>query len=388
MKPTIKILGTRGIPANHGGFETFAEKLALYLTGRGWHVDVYCQDDGGESQYEEEWEGVNLVHIPVRSGGALASLEFDFKCALHALKNSNALILTLGYNTAFLSVLYRLFGRTHLMNMDGIEWKRSKWSLPYKIWFYINERLGCWLANHLIADHPEIKAHLATRVSAEKITMIPYGAEQVTKGDEGILAKWGLKPSEYAVLIARPEPENSILEIVQAFSARRRGVKLVVLGKYDAAMNEYHRKVLDAAGPEVVFTGAIYDKQMVDALRHFCVFYVHGHQVGGTNPSLVEALGAGSAVVAHDTCFNRWVAGEGGTYFSSVEHCERAIEGLLASPDQLGVRRQASVERFSDAFKWEFILGEYEQLIMRWHKSFDQKPAEPAQEQGNYAASP
>jgi len=207
-------------------------------------------------------------------------------------------VLTLGYNTAVFCLAYRLKGIANLINMDGIEWRRQKWSTLERVWLYFNERAGCWLGNHLIADHPEIKAHLATRVANSKITMIPYGADRIDNADSGVLAQYGLQPGGYAMVIARPEPENSILEIVAAFSRKPRGMRLVVLGRYDLEM-PYHKQVMDAASAEVMFPGAIYDKATVSALRFHSALYAHGHQVGGTNPSLVEAMGAGSAVLAH-----------------------------------------------------------------------------------------
>ena len=170
---------------------------------------------------------------------------------------------------------------------------------PYANWLYLNERAGCWLGNHLIADHPEIKAHLTTRVADAKITMIPYGADRIDNPDSGVLAQYGLQPGGYAMVIARPEPENSILETVAAFSRKPRGMKLVVLGQYDPQKMLYHKQVRDAASDEVLFPGAIYEKATVSALRFHSAIYAHGHQVGGTNPSLVEAMGAGSAVLAH-----------------------------------------------------------------------------------------
>ena len=186
-----------------------------------------------------------------------------------------------------------------VINMDGVEWRRQKWGGVAKAWFWINDWAGCWLGNHLVADHPEIKKHLATRVSASKITMIPYGSDRVDAADHSLIAPYGLTPDSYAILIARAEPENSILEVVRAWSRQPRGCKLVVLGRYFPD-HVYQRAVQAAASEEVTFPGAIYEKPVVQALRFHARFYVHGHQVGGTNPSLVEALGAGNAVLAHD----------------------------------------------------------------------------------------
>ncbi len=362
---TIRILGTRGVPAAHGGFETFAEYLALYLVKNGWQVTVYCQDDEAGPVFEDDWEGVHRVHIPETRQGPLGTIIFDWKSTLHA-SGQKDLILTLGYNTALFCVLYRLKGLTNLINMDGIEWKRAKWSLPIKAWFWLNERLGCWLGNHLVADNPAIKTHLATRVPSGKITMIPYGAKKVEGADITALANYNLDALKFVTIVARPEPENSILEMVRAFSRKQRGVKLVVLGKYSAS-HAYQKEVMDAASSEVIFPGAVYDKAIMESLRFYSLLYLHGHQVGGTNPSLLEALGAGNPVLAHDNQFNRWVAGEGARYFSDEESCSKELDVILGDSEVRDRMAVYSRSRYEDAFTWDKVLGEYEALLAEWH---------------------
>jgi glycosyltransferase involved in cell wall biosynthesis len=363
---SVLILGTRGIPAMHGGFETFAEQLALFLVKRGWHVTVYCQIDGKGDISQESWHGIDLVKIPVSVPGAAGTMLFDLISTLDSLKRPG-LPLVLGYNTAILGALFRLTGRAQVINMDGIEWKRAKWGKLAKAWFYLNERLGCWIGNHLIADHPEIARHLSTRVSPQKITMIPYGAYRVTTGDESILADLQLQKRQYSLVVARAEPENSILEIVTAFCrADVRDHKLVVLGNYEPSTNTYHRKVLDAANGSVVFPKAIYDKEKVAALRLNCSIYFHGHTVGGTNPALVEALGAGCAVVAHDNAFNRWVAGKDSAFFTTSEQCESTIRRLLSDKTALSAMRQSSLSRYTETFEWDHVLAQYEKLLAQY----------------------
>jgi len=362
----LAILGSRGIPAQHGGFETFAESLSLYLVNRGWEVTVYCQQDGpdGPPTYDE-WRGVKRVTIPVSRAGAPGTIIFDWRSTLHAAKNLNSLLLTLGYNTAAFCLLYRLKGRRNLINMDGLEWKREKWRFHERAWFWLNEWCGCWFGNHLIADHPEIKNHLTTRTSPDKITMIPYGAAELTTAATAPLDALGLTPGRYITVIARPEPENSILDIVRAFSRQPRDLKLVVLGHYSVD-RPYPRQVLNAASADVLFPGAIYDKTVVEALRVHNRFYIHGHRVGGTNPSLVEALGAGSAVLAHDNRFNRWVAGSGAQYFSNEETCAQHFDRLLSDDAEIDRMRTASRQRFQEAFTWENVLTQYERLLLEW----------------------
>jgi len=183
-----------------------------------------------------------------------------------------------------------------------------------------------------------------------------------------LLAPYGLVPGQFATVIARPEPENSILEIVKGFSSRKRGMQLAVLGNYDPG-NTYHCAVRAAAGPEVRFLGAIYDKAVVRSLRCHSAFYVHGHQVGGTNPSLVEAMGAGNAVIAHDNKFNRWVVGEGARYFQSETDLDAVLTTLLAHPEQLQAMRAKSSGRFKAEFTWDRILDQYEKLLTRQRPS-------------------
>jgi len=148
----LNILGIRGIPANHGGFETFAEAYSLYLVDRGWDITVYCQEEGKGKVYESIWNNINRVHIPVSKEGPLGTIIFDFKCVIHSLKKPG-LILSLGYNTAIFNILFPLFKRPNIINMDGIEWKRGKWGKLAKLWFRINEWIGCKVGDHLIADN-------------------------------------------------------------------------------------------------------------------------------------------------------------------------------------------------------------------------------------------
>ncbi len=360
----LQICGIRGIPAKHGGFETFAERLALYLAQREWEVIVYCQVEATQPAREYMWNDIYLVDVPVRGSGPLSTILFDLKCVFRSLKRRST-VLTLGYNTAVFSLLYRLSGLQNIINMDGLEWQREKWKLPARIWLYLNERAGCWVGNHLIADHPSIEDHLSTRVSRNKITMIPYGADFVDNAPVSVIQDFGLESNGFSLVIARPEPENLILEIVKAFSSRKRGSKLVVLGEFDIRNNKYHRQVLDAASEEVVFLGAIYDKTIVTALRYHTRLYIHGHTVGGTNPSLVEAMGAGSPVLAHDNRFNRWVAGDSQRYFSNEESCDRELTALLSDREQLDMMAESARQRYRQNFTWEQVLQQYEQLLLK-----------------------
>lgn len=360
----LHILGTRGVPAKHGGFETFAEQFALYMVSRGHHVTVYCQAAGHEPAFQDVWEGVHRVGLP-ESEGPKGTIRFDFRSAWAASRKPNATLLTLGYNTAVFSLLHRFRHERHFMNMDGIEWRRQKWSLPQRLWLRMNEWCGAHWANHLIADHPAIKAHLSQLVNPNKITVIPYGADAITSADARLLEPFGLQPGQYYIVIARPEPENSILEMVEAYKLSPRKVPLVMLGNYRPTENEYHAKVLAAAkGANILFPGAIYETAVVIALRYYATAYLHGHQVGGTNPSLVEALAAGNAVIAHRNPFNEWVAGSSARFFSDVRELDELFTALESDAGEILAMKAGSRARHALCFRSELILNAYEQLLL------------------------
>lgn len=359
---TLRILGIRGVPAAHGGFETFAERLALHLVAAGWRVVVYCQAEGSGAPWQDRWAGVERVHIPVASGGPGGTMWFDWLAIRHAARD-RAPCLTLGYNTALFCTWLRLRRVPNVINMDGIEWRRDKWGAPARAWFWLNDWAGCWIGDRLVADNPGIADHLATRGVRARTVMIPYGADALSGLPVGPLERWSLRPGRYWMVVARPEPENSILEIVRAFSRRPRGLTLMVLGRLEPEHSAYHRAIVDAASSEVRFAGAVYEPEVVQALRFHAQGYIHGHRVGGTNPSLVEAMGAGNPVLAHDNVFNRWVAGETARYFGDEDACAAQLDDIVDRAETLAAMRAGIVARHARCFTWRQVLSEYEALL-------------------------
>lgn len=361
--PTLLILGTRGIPAAHGGFETFAERLALHLASRGWQVGVYCQAEVERVRNRvstRAWKGITLITVEVALRGPAATLAFDALCVKDAAARGGV-CLVLGYNGAAFLPYLRARGGRILTNMDGIEWRRPKWPLPVRAFFYVSEWIAAWSSQRLIADHPAIADHLARRRPREAIATIPYGGDPLPA--ELRPPPLGLEPGRYLVSIARIEPDNNILTLVEAFSRKPRGMRLVVLGTLKVG-NAYHRAVEDAAGLEVLMPGAIYDPEMVQSLRVHARAYLHGHTVGGTNPSLVEALWAGNAVIAHDNPFNRGTAGDGQFYFTDGDSCAAAIERALTDAGAVAAARAAARAQ-AERFRWDDVLAAYEDELRR-----------------------
>lgn len=363
---TVRILGTHGVPAGYGGFETAAENVARYLVGRGWRVVVYCQvaqtPDG--RIVEDTWNGIERVLVPISRDGWLGTSQFDLLTIRHAVAHRD-LCLTFGYNTAVFNVWQKLAGIPNVINMDGIEWSRSRWGKARQAILWTNERIACWIGDELIADHPEIETYLRTRAAARKITTITYGGPTVLHAPADVPRSYGLEPGRYLTLIARPIPENSILELVQGFSARPRPVDLVVLGNYRPEEDAYHRAVVAAASEQVRFVGAVYEPERVQALRFHARGYLHGHTVGGTNPSLVEAMGAGNPVIAHDNPYNRWVAQSAALYFRTAAEVDDAVTRLAADDDLVARLGAAARSRHAEEFRWDHVAGQYEQLLLR-----------------------
>ncbi|WP_344203671.1 DUF1972 domain-containing protein [Pseudolysinimonas kribbensis] len=361
-RPTVRILGTHGVPAAYGGFETAAENVARHLVAHGWRVVVYCQARGRGPVVQDEWQGIELVTIPVPRDGWLGTSAFDWRSIRHAVRHRD-LTLTFGYNTAVFNISQRRRGLRNVINMDGIEWSRARWGFMKQAILYVNERIACWVGDRLIADHPEIERHLERKATRSKLVTITYGADQVVTASAEPVRRRGLEPGEYLTLICRPIPENSILELVRAFSARPRGLRLAILGDYLPQSDAYHRAVVDAASDEVVFLGSVYAPAEVAALRFHSVGYLHGHTVGGTNPSLVEALAAGNPVIAHDNVYNRWVAGDAALYFRDADDADERITSFLGDPDGRAALAASARRRHAEEFTWEHVAGQYEDLL-------------------------
>lgn len=376
MDRTVRILGTHGVPAGYGGFETAAEHVARHLVAQGWRVVVYCQLPGTGPIRTDVWEGIERVLVPIPTEGWLGTSRFDLVTILHAARHRD-LCLTFGYNTGVFNTIQRLRRIPNVINMDGIEWSRSRWGKARQAILWTNERIACWVGNHLIADHPEIETYLRTRAPARKISTITYGSYTVTDAPTQPVVDLGLEPGRYATLIARIIPENSILELIRGFSARPRGYRLAVLGSLQPD-DAYHRQIRAAASHEVAFLGPIYDLPTVSALRFHSVAYLHGHTVGGTNPSLVEALGAGNPVIAHDNPYNRWVAADAATYFRTEADVDEQVAAVLDDAERRRAMSEAARRRHASEFTWDHVAGQYEDLLLRFLPSTRRKAPVPS----------
>ena len=363
MAPTVRILGTHGVPAAYGGFETAAENVGLYLAQRGWDVVVYCQVPGEGPITTDGWNGMERVLIREQRDGWIGTSSFDLKSVRHAMRQhtTDTVWLTFGYNTGVFDVIPRLRRIPNVINMDGMEWTRKRWGVAKQGILLGNERIAGLVGNKLIADHPEIGRYLTRHFGRKRVITIAYGAHEVLEAPVEPLAGYGLSPQSYGIVVCRPIPENSVLEIVRAWSARPRGKQLMVVGPF-GDVDPYHVEVRAAASAEVMFPGAIFDQQRLGALRFHAAAYLHGHTVGGTNPSLVEAMATGNPVIAHDNVYNTWVAGPGNRYFTDDTDLSRTLD-VLDDPAALTAMGESSRARYRSEFTWERIGQQYEQAL-------------------------
>lgn len=356
----IAILGTRGIPNNYGGFEQFAEYLSVGLAERGHDVTVY-----NTSFHEYKADDFKKVRIckkysPEKLMGAPANFIYDFLCLKDALKKEFDIIYELGYHSNAPSY-YLLNKNTPVVitNMDGLEWKRSKWNLLTRKLIRRLERLAVNKSDYIISDNPAIRDYYKKEFERDSF-YIPYGANSVNQFDKKILSSYELIPDDYFLLIARLESENNIELILDGFRGSGDSRKFMVIGNKDTRYGRFLQRKY--SGTNIFFAGAIYDKSHLDSIRHFASLYFHGHSVGGTNPSLLEAMAAGSLISAHDNPFNRAILNENALFFINSRDIVNIIRDLNRF-DSKNLFISNNKKNIRDNYSWETIISDYEKLF-------------------------
>ena len=365
QKLRIGIMGTRGIPNRYGGFEQFATYLSVGLCQRGHDVFVYSS--GRHPYQEDQWNGVHIIHCldPEKSIGTAGQFIYDLNCINDARRRDFDVLLHLGYTSD--SVWHWRWPRhaINLVNIDGMEWMRSKYNKPTRLFLKWAEALAARHAQVLIADSPEMQQHFWNRYG-KKPVYIPYGAEIFTETDSSILHHYDLQPGQYFLLVSRMEPENNIEMILQGYLASGHPFPMQVVGNVHNRFGRY----LSGKYPmhEIKFRDSIYDQRVLNNLRHYSTRYFHGHSVGGTNPSLLEAMACGCSIAAHDNVFNKAVLQNGADYFSNEgEVCEIINHGNECDKE---IRREKNIQRIRTVYDLERNIEEYEQLMLQ---AFEEK---------------
>lgn len=360
QKLRIGILGTRGIPNHYGGFEQFAEYLSYGLSQRGHEVYVY--NSNRHPYQEREWNGVQIVHCsdPEYRLGTFGQFLYDLNCINDSRKRDFDVLLHLGYTSD--SIWHWRWPRqtVNMVNIDGMEWMRSKYNKPTRRFLKFAESLAAKNAHILIADSPQMQQHFWSSYG-KKPVYIPYGAEVFTQIDNSIPANYQLSPHQYYLLVARMEPENNVEMILRGYMESSQAYPLLVIGNVTNRFGKYLHNHFQHRG--IKFAGSIYDQHILNNLRYHSARYFHGHSVGGTNPSLLEAMACRCNIAAHNNVFNQTVLQNGADYFST----ENDVTGIINAPDNCPIaneRKQINIERIRTTYNIEKNIDDYERLML------------------------
>lgn len=363
----LAILGTRGIPANYGGFETFAEQLATRLAARGHDVTVYCRAGNVDPALDGTmWRGVRLVVLPAPRRKHLETVVHTWRSARHA--RTQGFEFALVCNSAnFLSLpVLRAAGVRTALAIDGIESERRKWGFLGRNVYRLAGVLGPRWTDVVIADCAVIEDWLRARGVAN-VAMIAYGATPPDVATTDALARLGVAPDGYVLYVSRLEPENNADVVIRGFVESGVSCPLVVVGDAPYA-DAYKAKLREiAAGSDrVVFAGAIYGRGY-DELRANASCYVQATDVGGTHPALLEAMAAGRAVIANDIPEHREVLGDAGWYYAKndPQDLARRLREVMAAPGSAAERAAhaaAAQRRVAEHYDWEQVVSAYERL--------------------------
>ncbi len=359
----LAILGTRGIPARYGGFETFAERLAEGLALHGFDVTVFCE--AGNAQKLDVFRGARLRHVFVPPLGPLKTIFYDAVSLWMARKDYDVVYM-LGYGAAPFCLIPRLYGAEVWLNPDGLEWARSKWPRMAKTYFRLMEWIALRAANRIIADADSIAESLEIRHrKLTSCTVIPYGCEVVENPPSAEpLSRWGLEAGRYYLVVCRLEPENHVLEILHGLQQSGSAMSLIVVGDHRAKTG-YVDRLLSVRDERIRMIGTVYDRALLSSLRYHAFAYLHGHSVGGTNPSLLEAMGCGNLIFAHDNVFNRETLGTCGFYFKDAAELARAMDRAEQEGEALADLREAALERARLRYRWPNVVSSYAALLNR-----------------------
>ncbi|MEO5564237.1 MAG: DUF1972 domain-containing protein, partial [Chitinophagaceae bacterium] len=315
MKLKIAILGTRGIPNHYGGYEQAVSFLAPALVKKGHSVTVY--NSHNHPYQESHWKGVEIIHCndPENKLGTAGQFIYDLNCIRDARKKEYDVIMLMGYTSS--SVWGKLYPKKPVIisNMDGLEWTRSKYSKPVRRFLHYAEKLAVRHSDFFIADSPGIQSYLQQAYHIDS-AYIPYGAVIYQKKDDEILKEFNVRSCKYYLIISRMEPENNVETILDGYTKSDSVLKFLVVGNTGNKYGKYLVKKY-SSNENIIFAGAIFDQKKLHSLKSFCKLYFHGHSVGGTNPSLLEAMVGRVPIAAHNNPFNKAVLGADAYYFSS-----------------------------------------------------------------------
>ena len=364
MKLRIAILGTRGIPNHYGGFEHVSEYVSEGLVKRGHSVTVY--NSHNHPYQEDDWNGVNIKHCydPEYLIGTAGQFIYDLNCLIDARKRKFDVVMMMGYTRS--SVWGKLYPpkSTIITNMDGLEWKRSKYSPSVQKFLKYAEKLAVKYSQYYVSDSLVIKSYLGEKYNVES-RYIPYGADLFSEEEREQVDNAEALKEDYFLLMARMEPENNIETILEGFNSSSSVKKFKVLGDTSNRFGKFitHKFKNDE---RIEFKGSIFNNGKVRALQNNSYLYFHGHSVGGTNPSLLEAMASEALIAAHNNPFNKSVLNADAFYFSNVNEVRNLVETVQRKETEKTMVSN-NLRKIKYQFNWEGIIDQYEEFILECH---------------------
>ena len=359
----IAILGTRGIPASYGGFETFAEHLSTRLVQRGHDVTVYCRSHY-VSPRQLEFHGVRLKVLPTIRHKYFDTVIHTFLSAIHSVSQRYDAALICNCANAPFSPILRLAGTPVAINVDGLEHKRKKWGRLGRRYYRLTEYLSTLLPTEMVTDAQVIQDYYLARHNAPS-TMIAYGSEVERRPDRELVHNWRVEPNRYVLYVSRLEPENNAHLVIEAFKKVRTAYRLLIVG--DAPYAEHYINSLKASArgdKRIIFTGFVFG-QDYRALQQNAYCYVHATEVGGTHPALLEAMGYGNCVLTLATPENMEVVGKAGVPYIDEFDLAEKLQRVLRDGSLVQAYRNRAQQRVQTHYDWETVVNQYEQLFAR-----------------------
>ncbi|MFD2092790.1 DUF1972 domain-containing protein [Blastococcus deserti] len=358
------IIGSRGYPSTYGGFETFVRRLAPHLAKRGADVTVY----GREARLRPNTEmidGVRVVHTPGLDRRITSTLSYGLTAVSHATSQQFDAALVLNVANGYWLPLLKRKGVPSVVNVDGIEWERNKWSRLGKAVFMSGARLTARYADNIVVDSRAIGDYWSRRF-ARSSRFIPYGADVTSARSSERIEALGLSPDSYLLVVARLVPENNVDLFLDALESLDTGVPAVVVGSSVGRSAIEHRlRELQRRRPSLLWLGHVSDQSLLEELWQHCAVYVHGHSVGGTNPALLQALGHGSPTVALGTVYNREVLGDGWPVYRAGEarYLATMLGDLLVDPARRQKLAESGREIIRARYLWSDVLNDYAEAL-------------------------
>jgi glycosyltransferase involved in cell wall biosynthesis len=359
----ISIIGSRGYPYIYSGYETFIAELAPRLVQRGHEVTVYCHRELFKS-YPKEINGVRLRYIPSINSKILSQFTNSFLSTLHACFKSYDIVFCVNSANGPFGLLTKLFRKKTAINIDGLEWLRPKWKGLGAKYFYTASKLATKFFDVVVSDSKRMAEIYQKEFGASSI-VIAYGANLSQSQKPELIKKYNLSPGEYYLVVGRLIPDNNAASIIRGFENTQTKRKLVIVGDVPYK-DAYAESIKQTKDPRIIFTGYVRDEELLRELYCNAYAYIHGHEFGGTNPTLLMALASGCCVLALDTIFNREVLDENeyGLYFKKdIQDITQIINRVESDESAVSTFRSKAKERIMSKYTWEMITDQYEDLF-------------------------